>query len=292
MLTLDSHQHYWQLERFDYGWIAPGNAALHQDRLPDDVRLHMLNASIERAMLVHATSTADEIPWLLSLCNQYSYIAGVVGHLNMASPGSTAAIGGFARDPRFRGVRMNLPYAPRDSALISTSLQALDRYGLSCDLLVGRTPAALIQAASLANMHPGVPFILDHLAGIHLTLGGETDFADLLLPFAALPNIALKISGYLTSSDNIPIAMVAGALQPYLDVALNVLGPARLMFGSDWPVCTQRGSYGDTVGILRNLTSSLSTSEKAAIWGGTAERVYRLQDGYRSPILPADTERH
>ena len=85
MTTVDSHQHYWQLDRFDYSWIPADNQALHQNRLPEDLRPQMNAAGIERSVVVHAANTADEIPWLFSLCDQFPYIAGVVGYLDLAS---------------------------------------------------------------------------------------------------------------------------------------------------------------------------------------------------------------
>lgn len=107
-------------------------------------------------------------------------------------------------------------------------------------------------------------------------IGSDLDFAAALRPFATLTNTAMKVSGYLTSTGDTPLPTIPGALQPYLDAALDIFGPDRLLFGSDWPVCTQRGTYADAVSALRTLTLALSPSEQAAIWGNTATRVYHL----------------
>ena len=274
MITIDSHQHYWQLDRFDYSWIPSDNQALHQDRLPTDLRPQMNAAGIERSVVVHAANTADEIPWLFSLCDEHPYIAGVVGHLDLAARNAAVAIKGFSRDQRFKGVRLHLPFAPRDRALIDDSLRALATLGLTCDLLLG--PANLAQAIDLASSHPDLAFVLNHFAGARITHGNDLDFASALQPFATLTNTAMKVSGYLTSTGDTPLPTIPGALQPYLDAALDIFGPDRLLFGSDWPVCTQRGTYADAVSALRTLTLALSPDEQAAIWGNTAMRVYHL----------------
>lgn len=274
MTTVDSHQHYWQLDRFDYSWIPSDNQALHQNRLPTDLRPQMNASGIERSVVVHAANTADEIPWLFSLCDEQPYIAGVVGYLNLATRNTSVAIKGFARDPRFKGVRLHLPFAPRDRALLDDSLRVLAGLGLTCDLLLSH--ANLPQAIDLATSHPELVFVLNHFAGARITPGNDLNFAVALQPFAALTNTAMKVSGYLTSTGDVPLPTIPGTLQLYLDAALEIFGPDRLLFGSDWPVCTQRGSYADAVGTLRTLTRSLSPSEQAAIWGNTAIRVYHL----------------
>jgi L-fuconolactonase len=274
MNTVDSHQHYWQLSRFDYSWVPPANQALHQDRLPADLQPQMNMAGIERAVVVHAANTADEIPWLFSLSDQYPYIAGVVGYLDLAARDAPAMIDRFAQDPRFKGVRLHLPLAQDSRPQIDEALRALSRQNLSCDLLLSATH--LEQAFELVTAHPDLVFVLDHFAGIHISAGDELAFASELQPFATRTNCVMKVSGYLTAAGEAPVPTLPRTLQPYLDVALDIFGPDRLMFGSDWPVCTQRGSYADAVTTLHILALALSPDEQAAIWGNTAARVYRL----------------
>jgi L-fuconolactonase len=65
-------------------------------------------------------------------------------------------------------------------------------------------------------------------------------------------------------------------LRPYADTVLDAFGPGRLMFGSDWPVCTLAASYGQVVDVAEELTGGLGAEERAEVFGGTATRVYRL----------------
>jgi L-fuconolactonase len=275
MIRVDSHQHYWQLDRFDYSWIQADNTALHQDRMPDDLHLQMQVAGIDRAVLVQAASTVDEIPWLLHLCDEHPYIAAVVGGIDLASHNADVALTGFSRHPCFKGVRLQLQVAVRHPRGLVNGLNALQRHNLTCDMLLSNH--FLPQAIELITSHPGVTFILNHLAGVRATLGGEAVFASSLEPLKHLPNAVMKLSGYL-SSTNVPVTAMAQTLAPYIEVAIDTLGTQRLMYGSDWPVCTQAGSYLDTVDVMRSVMQSLglSETEKADIWGGTAARVYQI----------------
>jgi L-fuconolactonase len=62
-------------------------------------------------------------------------------------------------------------------------------------------------------------------------------------------------------------------------------GPDRLLFGSDWPVCTLAAPYGRVTAATRELVAGLSTTERAAVMGGTAVTVYGLA-GRRADGMP------
>lgn len=102
----------------------------------------------------------------------------------------------------------------------------------------------------------------------------KQDLADL----AALPNVTAKLSGLVTEArwD----AWQPADLRPVVDHALAVFGPDRLMFGSDWPVQLLAADYGTWMTTLGDLLAGLSPAEAAAVWGGTARRVYRLEEGH------------
>jgi L-fuconolactonase len=279
MTTIDSHQHYWQLKRFDYGWITPDNVACNQDRMPPDLWPQMQAASIERAVFVHAANTPDEIPWMLSLADEYPYIAGVVGSLNLAVPYELQRLAGFVHEPRFKGVRIQVPTLPAQEGALAEAMALLAPRRLACDLLIGA--GALPEVARMAKAHPNVTYVLDHLACQPVSADGAPAFAAAIRPFAPLPNTVMKLSGYLTASarGGVPRDAVAAVLRSYVDAGLEVFGADRLLFGSDWPVCTMAGTYAEAVGALRTVTASLSAAEQAGIWGGTAARVYHLENG-------------
>ena len=90
---------------------------------------------------------------------------------------------------------------------------------------------------------------------------------------AEYPNVVCKVSGMITEArpDWTP-----ADIRPYFDAVLEMFGPTRLMFGSDWPVCLLHGSYEQVRDLVAQFVAGLSEDEQAAVWGGTAQRVYRL----------------
>jgi L-fuconolactonase len=95
---------------------------------------------------------------------------------------------------------------------------------------------------------------------------------------AALPNTVCKLSGVLSEPPQAEDAAGNNVshLIPYYETVLAAFGPDRMMFGSDWPVCTLSASYAEVVSAALALTSGLSLIERTGIFSGTARRIYRL----------------
>jgi L-fuconolactonase len=151
-------------------------------------------------------------------------------------------------------------------------LRALAAAGLSFDVvaLQHQLPAAVAAARSV----PELTFVLDHLGGPPAKSGQGAQagpWAAAIRSLAALPNVTCKLSGMHGS------AARASDLRPYYETVLAAFGPDRLLFGSDWPVCTLAAAYGQVCDLYRQLTAQLSTTEQEAIFGHTAHRVYRLR---------------
>src|SRR5205085_2026536 len=91
---------------------------------------------------------------------------------------------------------------------------------------------------------------------------------------AAYPNVYCKVSGMITEADQ--QNWTVADLRPYFDSVLELFGPSRLLFGSDWPVCLLAGSYSRVNQAMTELTALLSETEQAAIWAQTAREVYKL----------------
>ncbi len=116
--------------------------------------------------------------------------------------------------------------------------------------------------------------VIDHLAKPEIKSQRRDDWLEAFRCAAACPNIYCKLSGMVTEADwrN----WKSADLKPYVDSALELFGPDRLMFGSDWPVCELAASYRQVHAALLELLGALSQVEREAILGGTAERFYRL----------------
>ena len=149
-------------------------------------------------------------------------------------------------------------------------LRTLAARGLVYDLLV-RTrelPAARHAAATI----DGLSFVLDHAAKPPIASGQFEPWATRLAELANLPNVSCKVSGLVTEADwN---AWTVGQLAPYVDRLIELFSPERLMFGSDWPVCTLAADYDRVLHSARECLSDLSVTESEAVFGGTAMAIY------------------
>ncbi|MEV0720146.1 amidohydrolase family protein, partial [Asanoa sp. NPDC050611] len=161
-----------------------------------------------------------------------------------------------------------------DRADVRAGLATIGAAGLAFDLVVrvDQLPSAARAAAAL----PDVRFVLDHLGKPRITAGAEglAEWRAAIAPLAACPNATAKVSGLVTEADW--RRWTVDDLRPYVAGALEFFGPDRLMLGSDWPVCLLAGTYGVVRSALLDALGVLSETERAAILGDTATRVYRL----------------
>lgn len=276
-MRIDAHQHFWRYNPQDYPWIAPEMTSLQQDRLPDDLAPLLAAAGLDGAVAVQARQSLAETAWLLSLADRYDFIRGVVGWVDLRSSEVSDQLAQFASHPRFKGVRHVLQDEPDETFMLRPDfvcgLRALADYHLSYDLLI--YPQHLPIARQLIEQVPGQPFVIDHLAKPAIRSGDIEPWAAGIRRLAAFPNVFCKVSGMVTEADwrN----WRPEHFTPYLDILFDAFGPERLMFGSDWPVCTLAASYQQVVDLLQSYTDQLSQEEQALVWGETAARFYRLE---------------
>ncbi len=155
---------------------------------------------------------------------------------------------------------------------VRDGLRAVAAAGLVYDLLV--TPRELAVAAATVRALPEVRFVLDHGAKPAIADGGWQPWADLVTELAALPNVTCKLSGLVTEADW--AGWQPRDVLPYARHLLAAFGPERLLFGSDWPVCTLAGQYADVYALAEQAVAALAPAERDAVLGGNAARVYGL----------------
>jgi L-fuconolactonase len=270
-MRVDAHQHYWQIGRFAYPWLTPATPILYRDYLPTDLIPQLAQQEIAATVVVQADGSLAETDWLLELAANEPTIAGIVGWSDLTDPACVARLAELANHPRFKGVRPTLPNDADWSAL-RQGMQVLATHRLTCDLLC--RPATLPRLAKLIAAYPDVRFVLDHLAGQPIVPEMVASWRTAMGPFAAQDNVVLKLSGYSTNRGPEPRGPLP--LGDYVAAALDLFGADRLLFGSDWPVSTQATDYAATVELLERALPPLSATEHAAIWGGTARTIYRL----------------
>ena len=272
-MRLDAHQHFWSYDAAQYPWIPPGSP-LHRSWLPDDLAALQQPLGFDGSIAVQARQVVGESDWLLALADQHANVKGVVGWVDLRSDRVEADLARLAAHPKFVGVRHVVQEEPDDDFMLGQDFQRgiskLRAHGLTYDILI--YPKQLEAAIRLAENFPQQPFVLDHLAKPHIKDGAIEPWKSQLRRLAKLPNVLCKVSGMLTEADH--KAWKAEQFRPYLDTVFEAFGPARLMYGSDWPVCLFAGSYEQAFRLVDDYARGLTDVERAGLFGGNCARFY------------------
>lgn len=285
---IDSHQHFWRYEADEYAWIDGSMAALRRDFLPENLIEVMRPEGVDATIAVQARQTEAETDWLLQLAARHPFVRGVVGWVDLQADDANARVDRVAQQPGLVGLR-HVVQAEPDGFLqrpaFRRGVAALERHDLVYDILIyaRQLPDAIRFAAAL----PRQRFVLDHLGKPDVRHDGLDQWRRDLGELAALPHVWCKLSGLVTEADW--GSWTPAMLRPYLDAALEAFGPSRVMFGSDWPVCTVAASYAEVAALARDAVAEYSADEQRQILGGTADEVYlSLHPDVDRPLLDRD----
>ncbi|KKK06563.1 amidohydrolase [Micromonospora sp. HK10] len=274
---VDAHHHLWDRSRHPQPWIDPHSmSAIDADFGPADLAAAARATGVTQTVVVQAIHSAAETADLLDTAAASDLIVGVVGWLDITADDAPQAIQKMTAGGSLVGVR-HLVQGESDPAFldrtaIRRAIAATADAGIVFDLVIRhhQLPAATRLAADL----PQVSFVLDHLGKPPLADGDLHDWARDLRTMAGLPNVTAKLSGLVTEADW--RTWTRRDVEPAVAHALEVFGPDRLMFGSDWPVCLLATTYQRWIDLVAELLTGCSESERRAIWHQTARRIYRL----------------
>jgi L-fuconolactonase len=278
-LTVDAHHHLWDPTKADYPWLTDDLAAIRRPFGPEDLAPLIDSAGIERTVLVQTIASLAETRDFLAIASATSFIAGVVGWTDLTDPAvadTIAELGSGEGGLHLVGIRHQVHDEPDPAWLlrpeVNRGIAAVGAAGLAYDVLV--RPRELPAALATTRAHPNVRFVIDHLAKPPIRSGEIEPWLTLMRPFESLDNVACKISGLVTEAHWGSWRL--DDLRPFVDAALEIFGPDRLMFGSDWPVCLLAASYEDVLAAARSATTGLNPDERDQVFGETARRVYGL----------------
>jgi predicted TIM-barrel fold metal-dependent hydrolase len=279
MEIVDTHQHLWDLARFRYSWLSSLPELNRSFRMPD-----YLDAiqGLRVAKSVHLEADVDE-PYMLDETRDCLALAdrtdnpleGVVACGRPESRGFTAYVHKIAGHPKLKGIRRVLHTQPDQlglEKLFIENVATLSGYGLSFDICV--LARQLPVAINLVSRCPGVSFILDHCGVPQVKERILDPWRSHIREIAKFPNVVCKVSGLVAYADR--QHWTAEDLRPYVDHASSCFGWERVMFGSDWPVCTLAASYPRWVEALQTITSSAGERNQKKLFHDNAVRVYRL----------------
>lgn len=277
-MIIDSHQHFWQLGRFDYGWLDElQHAPIRRDFLPSDLAPRIKEVGVDRTVFVQTQHNVEENRWVLRLAEDNPWIAGVVGWVDLASPKCEEQLLEFKDHPKFVGVRHIVQGEPDDDFIIRDDvmrgLAVLEKHRVPYDLLV--FVQHLRHAPTLAKRFPNLPLVIDHISKPKIKDRLIDDWRKGLKAAAAYPNVWCKLSGMVTEADW--KHWKPADLKPYVETALECFGPQRCMFGTDWPVCELAGTYRQVYDALVEVLGPISDGERERIFAGSAIEFYGLK---------------
>ncbi|MBS0469797.1 MAG: amidohydrolase family protein [Proteobacteria bacterium] len=275
-MRIDAHQHFWRPDRGDYGWLTPeAFPKLARDILPAELEPLLQAARIDRTILIQAAPTEAETLYLLELAGTTPFIAGVVGWVDFEAEDAPSRIARLCADPKLLGLRPMVQDIADTEWLLRPGharvVEAMLRGRLRFDALI--KPRQLPALAEFIETYPDLPVVIDHAAKPDIAKSELGTWSSYISYIANNSNAVCKLSGLATEAGP---GWSAETLRPYVDVLLRFFGPSRLMWGSDWPVLTEAGSYAQWLSAAEALTAHLSEADRASIFGGTAAAFYGL----------------
>lgn len=273
-MKIDAHQHFWRRDRGDYDWLTPALAPIYRDYQPADLAPQLADAGITHTILVQAAATVAETRYLLDLARQHSFIAGVVGWVDFESADAPATLGELAHDPKLVGLRPMIQDIPDTEWMLRESLEpafeAMIDHDLVFDALV--KPPHLPALRELAGRYPDLRMVLDHGGKPAIADGDVAGWKDDVAALARDTTMVCKLSGLVTEAGSADPARLADCVQHLL----QCFGPARLLWGSDWPVCELVCSYSQWCATTDTLLAGLGASDRALIQSETARKTYGI----------------
>lgn len=271
---IDAHHHLWDPSQARYPWLEREQAAPLRHRFDvDDLRAVTAGHDVEATVVIEARHSLDETRSLMAVATGGDLVSGVVGWVDLADPALEEVLAGLRSEPggdRLAGIRVELDaHEPQWLARpdVVRGLRTLAAAGLAYDLLAdaGRLSAAVTAARAV----PELTVVVNHLGKPNAAAGEDRPWAVSMAALGGLPNVWCKVSGGL-------VARYPEAVARFVAGVREWFGDGRLVFGSDWPVCTLSAPYDEVTRRWQELLADLSPADREATFRGNARRIYRL----------------
>ena len=275
MEKVDAHQHFWNFDPLRDSWITEDMEVIRHDFLPHDLKPLMDANGLNSCIAVQADQSENETDFLLGLASENEFIKGVVGWIDLCADTIHERLEHYSQFPKLKGFRHILQAEPIEFILkpeFQRGITALQVYGFTYDILI--YPQHLPVIPDLIRGGNEQKFILDHLGKPNIKNGTSTTWATDLKKLASHKNVFCKLSGMVTEADH--RTWKKEDIFPYMDKALELFGPERLLFGTDWRVCRLAASYDQVCDLMNDYLGKLTIYEQELIWGKNAALFYQL----------------
>jgi L-fuconolactonase len=275
-MIIDAHFHCWRLARADYGWLTPALGPIHRDVAVEDWQHVSRPLGVQGGVLVQAAPTEAETDFLLEQANAHSGVLGVVGWIDLLAGDAAERIAHrAATQPKLKALRPMLQDITDPDWMLqpalTPALETMAAHGLVFDALI--KPLHLPRLLTLCTRHPTLKVVVDHGAKPDIASRAWQPWADAIARLASKTGVLCKLSGLLTEAGPQP---PRGAAHRWAAHLLATFGPQRLLWGSDWPVLELAASYRDWWDDTQTLLAPLADSDRRAVLGANAQRIYRL----------------
>jgi len=281
VLVIDAHQHAWDPVRAPYPWLGPELAPIDRAVEFDLLAPKLAVAGVDRTVMVQSSDSALDTAYMFEVARTYEQVAGIVGWVPLRQPEQAdAELDRLSGDPLLVGVRHLIHEEPDPEWLlqqsVNDSLEMVSARGLTFDV-VAVLPRHLEHVPTLAERHPDLRIVVDHLAKPPFGTPDLASWREALGRAAQYPNVHAKISGlYPLAGSKSPTGFDLGQLAEVIDHAVETFGADRLMYGGDWPISVLFGDYEKVWAALTTVLDRYDEPTRVAILGRTAARFYRL----------------
>ncbi|MXQ07423.1 amidohydrolase family protein [Alphaproteobacteria bacterium GH1-50] len=280
---IDTHQHLVYPDVAGYGW-TDGIPALADKPFPVERYAELTAGGGVTATLFMETGVDDadykaEARFVADLATSDG--SGIAGIIASCRPEEDAGFTDWLDECAGLGVvgyRRILHVMPDDLSTTDTfrrNVSAIGARGLPFDLCL--LPKQLRIGLDLVGACDNTAFVLNHCGVPDIAGGGLDPWREDMAALAGRSNVVCKLSGLLAYCA--PDASDRAAIQPYIDHVLEVFGPDRMVWGSDWPVVDLGGGLPKWLDVTQAILSDLSADEADAIGWKTAARVYGVTAG-------------
>lgn len=278
MLKIDSHQHFWKYDPIKAPWITEDMAILKRDYLPPELDLILKANGFDGCVVVQSDQSEQENDFQRFNAEKYDFVKGVVGWVNLLSSDVEKRLEYYSQFNKLKGFRHVLQDEPQRDFMLRpdflNGISLLNKYHFTYDILINSDQLGF--AKELVAKFPEQKFVIDHIAKPFIKDKSIAEWRDEMTAIAKYKNVFCKISGMVTetrwklwSKDE---------FDPYIDVVIEAFGIDRVMFGSDWPVCTLSASYSEVYGIVNSYFSGYSDEEQQKVFGRNAIEFYSLSE--------------
>jgi L-fuconolactonase len=273
--AIDTHTHFYDPTRPEgIPWPPASNALLYRPVLPPEFAALTSRHHVVGTVVVEASDRVEDNQWILDLAARDESIVGFVGHLKPGTPGFAANLRRFAANPLFRGLRLRLADLNRlGDPAHDAELRRIADAGLTVDVLGGAATLGKVEA--LAAAFPALPIVINHLPFKDWD-GQPTAARAALRNVAAQKNVVVKLSEVVRRVNEVIIEDPA-FYRPMLDTLLDLFGPERVLFGSNWPVSDRIAPYGTVHRVVADYFASQSRAVAERYFWRNSLAIYRWQ---------------